>query len=286
MINEVKNEIKKLIKDLKISCTIKEFKDKVDWNNISIYQKLSENFIREFKDKVDWYRISQYQKLSENFIKEFEDKVNWYKISIYQKLSENFIREFKDKVDWNYISMCQKLSTNFIKEFKDKVNWNRISTSQKLSINFIKEFKDKVNWDNISQYQKLSENFIREFEDKIDVEIYENVNEKKSYTQKLKEVKEYCKTYELKLDKQNKCFYAFREHDKYGRGVFNKTIFYKKHKYYRDWHCDMRKNIKNSFGLGIWPKGNTKVKILINDWGVEANREDGKARVWGFEIVK
>ena len=286
MTNEVKNEIKKLIKDLRISCIIKEFKDKVNWYNISQYQKLSENFIREFKDKVDWYRISQYQKLSENFIREFKDKIDWNYISQSQKLSTTFIREFKDKVDWYNISKYQKLSTNFIREFKDKVDWYNISTYQKLSENFIREFKDKVNWNMISTYQKLSENFIKEFKDKIDVEIYENVNEKKSYTQKLKEVKEYCKTHKLELDKQNKCFYAFREHDKYGRGVFNKTISYKKHKYYKDWHCDMRKNIKNSLGLGIWPKGNTKVKILIDDWGVEVNREDGKARVWGFEIVK
>ena len=67
--------------------------------------------------------------------------------------------------------------------------------------------------------------------------------------------------------------------------MYNKTISYKKNKYYKDWHLDMRKNEKNSFGLGIFPEGNTKVKVLIKDWGVSVNRNDGKARVWGFEIV-
>ena len=47
----------------------------------------------------------------------------------------------------------------------------------------------------------------------------------------------------------------------------------------------MREEVENSFGLGIWPEGNTKVKVLIKDWGVKVNREDGKCRVWGFEIV-
>jgi hypothetical protein len=42
---------------------------------------------------------------------------------------------------------------------------------------------------------------------------------------------------------------------------------------------------KNSFGLGIFPKGNTKVKVSIKDWGVSVDREDGKARVWGFEVI-
>ncbi len=36
----------------------------------------------------------------------------------------------------------------------------------------------------------------------------------------------------------------------------------------------MRENKENSFGLGIFPTGNTKVKVLIEDFGV-----------WGFEIV-
>ena len=48
----------------------------MDWENISFYQTLSEDFIREFKDKVDWQSISMYQILSEDFIKEFQDKLN------------------------------------------------------------------------------------------------------------------------------------------------------------------------------------------------------------------
>jgi len=239
MKNSVKKEIEEIIEKLNLDCSIKEFQDKVNWCNISHYQKLSEDFIREFKDKV-----------------------NWYFISYYQKLSEEFIREFKDKVIWDYISSCQKLSEEFIKEFKNKVNWFNISYSQKLSKKFIKEFKNKI-----------------------DIKLYNKVNREISYKQKVKEVKKYCKKYNLEFDEKNKYFYAYREHDNYGRGMFNKTIFYEKGKYYKDWHLDMRKDEENSFGLGIFPKGNTKVKILIENWGVEVNREDGKCRVWGFEII-
>ncbi len=87
---------------------------------------MSENFIREFKDKVDWDFISQYQRLSENFIREFQYYVNWNNISKYQILSENFIREFQDQVNWIFISKYQKLSSNFIKKFNlyiSKNNW-------------------------------------------------------------------------------------------------------------------------------------------------------------------
>ena len=61
----------------------------VNWGYISIYQKLSENFIREFQDKIDWYFILKYQELSEDFIREFKDKIDWLCILNYQNLPEN-----------------------------------------------------------------------------------------------------------------------------------------------------------------------------------------------------
>src|SRR5574344_2680918 len=74
----VTNHIK-FIRELSIEDVyqyIRDNKDKVDWNIISRYQSLSEDFIREFKDLVDWKCISRYQSLSEDFIREFKDKVN------------------------------------------------------------------------------------------------------------------------------------------------------------------------------------------------------------------
>ncbi len=35
-------------------------------------KKLTEEFIREFKNKVNWYYIIIFQKLSKDFIKEFQ----------------------------------------------------------------------------------------------------------------------------------------------------------------------------------------------------------------------
>jgi hypothetical protein len=140
-----------------------------DWNYISRYQTLSEDFIREFQDKIDWYYISCYQKLSEDFIREFQNKVDWDNISYYQKLSEDFIREFQNKVDWKSISLKQTLSEDFIREFKNKVDWYCISCYQKLSEDFIREFKNKVNWFYISYNINLqvSDKFCEEFDYKL-----------------------------------------------------------------------------------------------------------------------
>ena len=116
----------------------------VNWEGISLYQNLSEDFIREFQYRVHWRNISEYQTLSEDFIREFKYKVNWDKISVYQTLSEDFIREFKTVVNWDKISFSQTLSEDFIRKFKAKVNWDNISIYQKLSEDFIKEFQDKI----------------------------------------------------------------------------------------------------------------------------------------------
>jgi hypothetical protein len=215
--------------------------------------------------------------------KEFQDKVDWGYISNYQTLSEDFIREFKDKVDWEYISTFQKLSENFIREFQYKVYWGYISRFQNLSENIIREFKDKVNWNVISKYQNLSKEFISEFPNNIDIEIYNRVHRKRTWKEKRNEMRKYATKYNLKFD--GKYLYAFRNHDKWGRGVFNKTIYYENGKYYRDWHCDMRSDIENSFGLGIWPKGYTPVKVSVDDWGLYLNSADGKCRVWGFTVI-
>ena len=245
-----------------------EFQKKVNWTWISEYQKLSEKFIREFQDKVHWYNISEYQKLSEKFIREFQDKVNWDNISQYQKLSEKFIIEFQEKVYWDSIYACQKLSENFIREFQAKVNWNRISAYQKLSENFIREFQAKVHWDNISAYQNLSEKFREEFD-----------------LSKIKEpisIEEYAQAHNLEI--KDGYLYAFRDHDFNGSGIYRKNIYYEKGKKYRDWHCDLNPDHKNGYGLGVFPKGNTAIRVKIEDWGTGVNGSN-KGRVWEFEVL-
>ena len=78
-----------------------------------------------------------------------------------------------------------------------------------------------------------------------------------------------------------------REHDHRGCGIWNKTVSYVKGKLNKDWHVDPRAEVTDSFGYGIWPKeGNTKVRVPLDAFVVAVNRDDGKARVEAFEVVK
>jgi len=96
---------------------IREFENYVDWSDITLFQKLSEEFIIEFldKDKFDWCNVCVYQRLSEDFIRKFQDKVNWYCISQYQSLSKEFVAEFVNKISFEAILANNKIS----KEIKD-----------------------------------------------------------------------------------------------------------------------------------------------------------------------
>ena len=242
----------------------REFKDKVNWHEISKYQKLSENFIREFKDYVDWGIISRCQKLSENFIREFQDKVDWWNISKYQKLSEKFIRKFQDKVDWRCISESQKLSEYFMQEFRDKIKWYWISKYQKLSEKFIRKFQDKIIWDYILKHQKLSENFIHKFKNKVNW----------YYIPKFQKLSpEFIKEFDLDINKNNwlykdtdfkkqqivdcdlyEChedyFIAYKaiRNDRYSH--YNFQYQYLPNETY-ECHCDCADD-RDSFGLSVW----------------------------------
>ena len=81
--------------------------DKTVTNKIKIIEEIKdvEKFFDENIDnfKVGWDYISMYQKLSEDFIEKYIDKVNWYWISQYQTLSEEFIGKHKDKINWHNI---------------------------------------------------------------------------------------------------------------------------------------------------------------------------------------
>ena len=290
---KVKQEIENLIKVLNLNCKIEEFKNKVDWNFVSSYQKLSEDFIREFKDFVNWHKISISQKLSEDFIREFKYKVNWYEISICQKLSKDFIRECQHYVNWNYVSFYQKLSEDFIKEFKDFVNWENISYSQKLSENFVREFKDKLNWSRISKYQKLSINFRKEFNIKIDKHnwIYKPVNFK---LKKLKEINKYKNIYEII---NNKFIIAYKGIRSDNYSCFNFQYKYEVNKTYES-HCDCNIDNQDSFGLSSWTLEKAreycnekiiKVKININDLGCivhSGNKLRNKLRCRKFTVLE
>jgi hypothetical protein len=93
-----------------------------DFNKISMYQKLSEQFIEKYSDKVYWNYISTYQNLSEEFIEKYSDKLIWLYISKYQVLSENFIRKHIGQIDINWLMYNKNISEEFKNKIKKEIS--------------------------------------------------------------------------------------------------------------------------------------------------------------------
>ena len=74
-------------------------------------------YIEKHKDKIKWDCISMFQKLSQSFIEKYIDKFNITKIIKYQDVSEEFIEKYKDTyknsdikyIDEEYIYISFKL---------------------------------------------------------------------------------------------------------------------------------------------------------------------------------
>lgn len=82
-------------------------------------EELSIDFIREFKDKIDWHNVSCWQHLSEKQIEEFKDQLDWWYISKKQNYSLSFIEKWKEKLDWFWVVLRKKKDKKFMDKYRD-----------------------------------------------------------------------------------------------------------------------------------------------------------------------
>ena len=194
---------------------------------------------------------------------------------------------------WNELTEYQKNIACDSQNIPDfiKEHWNELSDGQKNRACDSQNIPDfiKEHWNELSEYQKniacASQNipdFIKEPWNELTEYQKALFHEQPSLEVKKSEARKYAKFHGLRVTKRY--LYAFRNHDNFGCGVYNKVYKYTKGQYYKDWHCDGNPAKENSFGYGIWPKGNTAIRVRLEDFCVSVNRDDGKARVWGFEI--
>jgi hypothetical protein len=91
----------------------------IDWYNNKYSEKEIKKIIKNNSMIAkDWDLISQYQDISENFIKEYQNKINWFLIGFNKiiKLSDEFCEEFDSKLG---VPMMNETTCYFI---NDKLN--------------------------------------------------------------------------------------------------------------------------------------------------------------------
>lgn len=146
--------------------------EKDGWENISMTEELSEDFIRKFANHVDWELISKYQKLSENFIREFSDRVCWNKIITFQKISDDFLKEFIGKVNFEEFFKGTTIMNTKILNFIANNNHASINDESKTRVyNFnlpddLREYlKDKSNKNKSTISQEIINLILRDREE-------------------------------------------------------------------------------------------------------------------------
>jgi hypothetical protein len=130
---------------------------------------MNEELLLSNIDVISFDIISVYQKLSEEFIDKFSDKLSWYNISLYQKLSEGFIEKYKDKVHWEIIIKVQRLSEEFIIRNLDilerrklldiLVNYQVLSDEFRISHNLQVSPLNWLYFDNAQKLERVSSQF-------------------------------------------------------------------------------------------------------------------------------
>src|SRR3990167_1011589 len=111
-------------------------------------------------------------------------------------------RKNPNRLDWGWVSEYQKLTAAELREFKDRLDWGWVSQCQKLTAADLREFKDRLDWGWVSRYQKAQPN----------------------KPERINRAKKYAAIHHLKTTEAG--FYAYRNHDAWGRGSFNKAIIY------------------------------------------------------------
>ncbi len=113
--NKLEEEIKEILKSILKSYDTKNIKElnNNDWNYISAYRILSENFIEKYQNKVNWTYILQEQELSNKFFKKYCNRVslnNW-------RIKNFYSKELKEKIEKYQKKKIEKEKLKERKEF-------------------------------------------------------------------------------------------------------------------------------------------------------------------------
>ena len=111
---------------------IRKFFNKLNLENILTNQNLSISFIEEILEEIPnkgkgvdclyfWTSISLFQKLTEEFICLHQNELQWEFISCSQNLSKDFVIEFKHKIDWECLSRNPHFASLLFSDFKNDV---------------------------------------------------------------------------------------------------------------------------------------------------------------------
>lgn len=111
--------------------------------------------IKVSKLKINWDYMSLYDKLDVEFCLTFKKYINFANLSRNKYLTINHIKEFKEYLDWTNLSKNYKFTVPQLKDFEEYISWQSIFFYQNLPIKTLKEyFANKMWWLFLNDYKE------------------------------------------------------------------------------------------------------------------------------------
>ena len=139
--------------------------------------KLIKQFnVKVSKLKINWDYMSLYDKLDVEFCLTFKKYINFANLSRNKYLTIYHIKEFKEYLDWTNLSKNYKFTVPQLKDFEEYISWQSIFFYQNLPIKTLKEyFAGKMWWLFLNDHK---ETFIdRDYEHTNDLVINKSIQE-------------------------------------------------------------------------------------------------------------
>ena len=116
------NQQEKLVKLIK-QFSVKVSKLKINWDYMSLYDKLDVEFCLTFKKYINFANLSRNKYLTIHHIKEFKDYLDWTNLSKNYKFTVPELKDFEEYISWQSIFFYQNLPINTLKEYFANKMW-------------------------------------------------------------------------------------------------------------------------------------------------------------------
>lgn len=108
-------------------------------------QKLSEEFIERYADRVNWEEVFIYQEISYKFESKHESRVCFDAMSKEYNLNLTTLKRYEERLNWDIISRFHRDVSMLIKEFPSRINWNKLSGNKHVSSDIYNLYNDQLN---------------------------------------------------------------------------------------------------------------------------------------------
>lgn len=148
--------------------------NELDHKEVSLYQKMSVEFIAKHQADIDFNLLSVNQFITFGILDRFSSRLNWMNISLNPKgLTNSMLFNYRNKIFWGLYLSHHQLELRLLLDLSEvfrksraknaKVFWQGISRYQRLDSVYLYTYKRYIDFKELSKNPYLSEKVIDEF---------------------------------------------------------------------------------------------------------------------------